>query len=104
MIRLVDWFMILPDDLEDDVRDQLDSFEQERQMPYVTSFERLARKEGREEGQLGEARLTAMSLLTKRFGELPPELRQRIEAADPEACRDLIYRAWDARSITDLLD
>jgi predicted transposase YdaD len=41
----------LPKELEQQCREEIDRFEEERRMPYVTSFERLAREEeGHQEG------------------------------------------------------
>lgn len=50
LFRLLDWLLALPEDLEYAFRQDLARFEEENSMPYVTSIERLARKEGREEG------------------------------------------------------
>ena len=50
LFRLIDWIMTLPEDLEDAFRTEIHDFEEERNMPYVTSIERLAIKEGREQG------------------------------------------------------
>jgi len=56
LFRLIDWMMDLPPELEDEFEDQLHRFEEERQMPYITSVERRAlergRQEGRQEGRL----------------------------------------------------
>ncbi len=46
-----DWMMDLPTDLEMQFKSDLESIEKEKQMPYVTSVERLAKAEGREEGR-----------------------------------------------------
>jgi hypothetical protein len=41
--------MRLPTDLEYQFKEQLDQYEQERQMPYITSIERMGIEKGREE-------------------------------------------------------
>ncbi len=46
LFRLIDWMLVLPTELDAGFRDEIDRFEQERKMPYVTSVERLGRKEG----------------------------------------------------------
>ncbi|MBI4861547.1 MAG: hypothetical protein HY815_14990, partial [Candidatus Riflebacteria bacterium] len=51
LFRLIDWMLQLPEELEQEFRVELDRFEEERKMPYVTSVERLARKEGWQEGK-----------------------------------------------------
>ena len=50
LFRILDWLLTLPKELEQSFRQELDRFEEERRMPYVTSVERLAREEGRQEG------------------------------------------------------
>jgi hypothetical protein len=50
LLRLIDWMVQLPKELEQQCRAEIDRFEEERRMPYVTSFERLAREEGHHEG------------------------------------------------------
>jgi hypothetical protein len=51
LFRFLDWVMDLPADLEIQFRHALQKIEMEKQMPYVTSIERLARTEGRTEGK-----------------------------------------------------
>ncbi|MBI4861775.1 MAG: hypothetical protein HY815_16175 [Candidatus Riflebacteria bacterium] len=50
LFRLIDWMMELPKAQEHEFRAEIDRFEEERKMPYVTSVERLAREEGLEQG------------------------------------------------------
>lgn len=52
LFHVLDWMMQLPEDIEIDFRQQLEQYEQETRMPYVTSIERMAKKEGRQEGIL----------------------------------------------------
>lgn len=52
LIRVIDWMMDLPPELAHQFKSDLELFEQEKNMPYVTSFERIAREEGRVAGQI----------------------------------------------------
>jgi hypothetical protein len=38
LFRFVDWILELPEDLKRSFRDELEEYERERQMPYVTSI------------------------------------------------------------------
>ena len=53
LVRLIDWHMKLPKDYDRKLRHELEAFEKEKQMPFVTSFEQLAKEEGE---AIGEAR------------------------------------------------
>ena len=55
LFRVIDWMMELPEDLQEAFRNELYQFEEEQQMPYVTSIERMALKKGREEGRVERA-------------------------------------------------
>jgi hypothetical protein len=70
LFGLIDWMMHLRVDLEQRFKQELDQFEESRQMPYVTSVERIAKAEG------GAAVL--LRLASKRWGLLPNELQQQI--------------------------
>jgi predicted transposase YdaD len=47
---------------------------------YVTSWERFAREEGREEGRRVEKIELVLRLLEKRFGELAKSMREKISS------------------------
>ena len=51
LFRFIDWLLALPRAAEREVRHTIAQWEEERQMPYITSVERLALEEGREEGR-----------------------------------------------------
>ncbi|MCU0570460.1 MAG: hypothetical protein MUF49_28290 [Oculatellaceae cyanobacterium Prado106] len=65
---VIDRMMRLPEPLELVFRDELKRFEEETQMPYVSSFGRIERQE--EE--------TLRSFLTSRFGAIDPDLESAI--------------------------
>jgi hypothetical protein len=50
LYRFIDWGMKLPPELEREFRENILRNE-EQLMPYVTSFERLAKEEGRQQGR-----------------------------------------------------
>jgi hypothetical protein len=60
LYRFVDWLLVLPEGLKQAFRSELEQYEQERHMPYVTSNEQMAKAEGRAEGQ-AEGRLATQS-------------------------------------------
>lgn len=83
LFRFIDWIMILPRELEEQLRSEVYQFEESKKMPYLTPYEvyitekkfREGREEGREEGQRG----TLLRLLQQRFGELDATTQRSIE-------------------------
>ena len=76
VLRLIDWMIRLPKELEAEFRQELYAYEEQRQMPYVTTgFEQA--------GIQREARArTLLRQLTQKFGpEAAQAHRERIEAA-----------------------
>jgi hypothetical protein len=76
LYRLVDWFLELPKELDGPLRSELYQYELEKKMPYITSFERLAREEGKREGLLESLAIS----LEARFGEMGTAFAQELQA------------------------
>lgn len=76
LFRFVDWVMALPGDLEATFRQELEQYEREVQMPYVTSIERMAEQRGIKLGLLEGIKMD----LELKFGneglQLLPEISQ----------------------------
>lgn len=84
LFRFIDWVIALPQEFETSFRQDLEEYEREAQMPYVTSIERIAKEQGRQEGHqegLIEGILESIELgLELKFGpeglQLLPEISQ----------------------------
>lgn len=50
LFRFIDWVMALPKELEKEFRQEINQYEEERRMRYVTSIERMGIEEGRKLG------------------------------------------------------
>ena len=96
LFRFIDWVLTLPLGLERRFQVELTQFEAERQMPYITSIERMGREQGLQQGlQQGEV-LMLKRLLTRRFGPLPIWVEQRLAQAsqqDLDAWADRVLEA-----------
>jgi len=46
LFRFIDWVLILPEELEELFHDELTEYEKEKNMPYITSIERIGEKRG----------------------------------------------------------
>ena len=51
LFRFIDWLLVLPEEMEAETQRQIAELEGRTPMPYVTSIERLAKKEGKAEGK-----------------------------------------------------
>ncbi len=82
LLRVVDWMMILPEDLERELRRELAAEEQQYMKQYVTSWERMAKEEGILEGQV-KGKLEALrgalqETLQLRFQRIPDDVVETI--------------------------
>ena len=102
LIRLIDWWMPLPDALKFQFRNQLQQRLPDTAMPHITLFEELALKEGLEKGLVEglekgivqNAREAILDVLDTRFGHVPDSVRERINAIGSErTLKDLHRRA-----------
>lgn len=107
LFRFIDWLLALPEELEQAFDRDLETFEQEEKMPYITSIERRATQRGREEGveqgyqrgQLEELHSSIVELIADRLAAVPDDLRRRVEGCeDAEVLRTLRRRLLRAMS------
>jgi hypothetical protein len=111
LFRLIDWMIRLPKALEADFRQQLYAYEEQQQMPYVTTVEQAGIEKGVKQGvkqgikqgiKQGAAK-TLLRLLERKFGpEAVQAHRERIEGAEIdqlEAWLDRILSAETPESI-----
>ncbi len=92
LFRVVDWMIRLPRTLENSFLQELYTYEETKQMPYVTSAERFGIEKGYRQG---EADLL-LWLIEKKFGETSADaLRERVASADSDT-----LRLWSERILT----
>jgi hypothetical protein len=84
LFRFIEWMMILPDAVQQEFKTQIKRIEEERQMPYITSFERDAKLE--------IARESVIEVLETRFSSLPNDLSQRINAINDLALLKRLHK------------
>jgi hypothetical protein len=100
MFRLIDWLMVLPERQEQAFRIELQQIQEEKQMPYITSIERLARQEGREEAM----REDIIDVIEVRFTSCPESLQKYLaDQHDHQKLRELLRRAAVCASPDQLL-
>jgi Domain of unknown function (DUF4351) len=84
--------------LEDEFWQDLQTYEQERTMPYITSVERIGRRIGREEGR----RSLVTLLLNEKFGDLPESTQTQITALSLKKLEALAIALLKFQSIDEL--
>lgn len=98
LFRLVDWLVTLPDDQEQDFRAAVAEYEEGQRMPYVTSFERIGIRKGREEA----LREGLLRFLRARFEALPAQTIDAVEAiTDPERLEYLQERIAKVETLSE---
>jgi hypothetical protein len=98
----------LPEVAEEEFKREIQHFEEENQMSYVTSVERLARQEGLSqgisEGIIQKGREVILDVLEVRFQEVPTEVIQKInEIEDPALLKTLHRQAIALGSVEQFL-
>ena len=111
MIRIIDWVLALPEALEHQLWADVQQFEEEKHMRYVSSFERIATRRGMEKGiekgmekgmEKGISRGQAVLLgrqLIRRFGPLPAWVETRLNEAEPAQLETWALRVLEAESL-----
>jgi flagellar biosynthesis/type III secretory pathway protein FliH len=110
--------MQVPEKLQLQLWSEIEQFERNLSMPYMTSVERIGiekgmqlgflqgrqegKQEGRQEGRQEEAANLLRRLMTRRFGAIKPEVIKRIEAAPCDQIEYWTENIFDATTIDDV--
>jgi len=86
LFRFIDWLMALPENLERRFSEEIMRYEEEKQMPYITSIEQIGIEKGIQQGiQQGlvqKAREDVIGILETRFAETPQSIVAAINDID----------------------
>jgi predicted transposase YdaD len=91
---------MLPKALEADFWQDFKQFEQERTMTYITTGERIGYERGKQEGEQN----LVVRLLQKRVGNLPEEIRKKIQTLSLNQLESLGEALLDFTAIEDLFN
>lgn len=82
LYKFIDWLMVLPEGLSLRFHEQIEAYEEEKKMAYVTTAEKIGRQRGMQEG-LRQGLLEAVALgLELKFGEDGLRLSELIDQID----------------------
>jgi hypothetical protein len=102
LFRLIDWIIALPDRIEREFQEEIQRFEEDNRMPYVTNIERFARQDGLYEGILQERRENLIDILMIRFQEVPASLGEAIASLEnPDQLKSLQRQAITVSSLSE---
>jgi hypothetical protein len=104
LFRFIDWVLVLPEDAEDRLWTDLQQYEEQQVMRYVTSVERIGIKKGLQQGlQQGEVRVLRRQL-ARRFGELPGWVENLLQEAPVERLELWSERLLDANCLEEVFN
>ena len=105
LFAFVDWLLILPDEVKVSFWQELRTYEEERQMPYITSVEQIGYDRGIEEElkrSLERERSLVLRLLSRKLGSINDHTLTKINNLSIAQLEDLGEALFDFKSITDL--
>jgi hypothetical protein len=117
LYRFIDWIIILPEAIEREFWQELQTFEEEQKVTYVTNAERFGFERGIQEGEqrgrqsgilegeqrgLEHEKSLLVRLLTRRVGTIAPPLETQIRSLSLTQLEDLGEALLDFTQPTDL--
>ena len=111
LFHIIDWMIQLPRGLERGFLEVVYAIEEEKQMPYINTAERLGMEKGLEQGMekgleqghhLGVAD-TLRKLIAVKFGELPTWADERLNQASDEQLDEWVVKILSSESLEALL-
>ena len=108
LFGVIDWMMRLPEELEQQLWQEIEILEENEKMQYVTSVQRFeiakVRQDGRQEGRQEEASKLFLLILESKFGAVNQQLQDKVRTADPELIETWTKQIFQAKTPEDLLD
>ncbi len=106
LYSFIDWVIQLPEPLAIEYNNEVLKFEEEQNMAYITTAERLGFQRGREEGRQegreeGELLLLKRQLASK-FGKVPTHYTAKLQKANADELLIMGERILAARTIEDV--
>jgi hypothetical protein len=98
LYKFIDWVITLPESLEIRYNEHIHKLEEELNMPYITSAERIGMEKGKLEGNY----IMILRLLRHKFREVPEKYSQCLAQADAETLEVLAVRVLDATCLEEV--
>ncbi|MFH0725039.1 MAG: Yae1 family protein [Pseudomonadota bacterium] len=117
LFRFIDWMMKLPNDMEKMFWEEIQQYEEDKHMPYVTSVEKIGyqrgvlsgKREGKREGRREGLREGIELALQIKFGNhhalrLIPRLQAIVDCTRLDMIKEALKTAKDVKEIESLLN
>lgn len=110
LMTFIDWVITLPKSLEDQCQQEMEIYEEEAKVAYITTFERHGIKKGIQQGleqgielgvQKGEVAVL-LRQLQRKFKIIPDSYREKIEGADAETLLIWSDRILDGEGLEEI--
>lgn len=101
LYKFIDWLMVLPEAAEREIWQELQTYEEERKVTYVTNAERFGFERGIQEGLANEKSLI-LRQLTRRIGPIAPAQETQIRSLSLTQLEDLGEALLDFTQPSDL--
>ncbi len=99
LFSVIDWMMRLPEELEQQLWQEIEILEENQKMQYVTSVQRFEIAKVRQEGLLeGEAEMLGL-MLKHRFGDLSDAVVKRLRQANEDQLKQWLISAISAANL-----
>ncbi len=100
LFRFIEWIMALPAELQREFKADIQRYEEEREMTFITSFERDGIEIGLQQGLLQATRNSVIEVLETRFTQVSASLIERLnQIEDIPTLKQLLKRAITVASL-----
>lgn len=106
LFRLIDWMMVLPEELQQEFTQELRLYQEDRPMPFLSRVELHAKQEGKQEGiqegTLKNAREAVLEVLEARFEVVSPTVSEALnKIVDVAVLKRLLRQAITISSVVE---
>ena len=106
LFRLIDWMMVLPEELQQEFTQELRLYQEDRSMPFLSRVELDAQRrgiqQGIQEGTLQNAREAVLEVLEARFEAVSPTVSEAVnKIVDVAVLKRLLRQAISISSVAE---